>query len=49
MEYNTQQRKLPLPEYGRSVPTCVMRMTTIINYGITLLLWQTSSWISTIR
>ena len=46
MEYNTQQRKLPLPEYGRSV---LMRTTTIINYGITLLLWQTSSWISTIR
>ena len=21
MEYNTQQRKLPLPEYGRSVRT----------------------------
>ena len=29
MEYNTQQRKLPLPEYGRSVQNMVDHALTI--------------------
>ena len=29
MEYNTQQRKLPLPEYGRSVQHMVDHALTI--------------------
>ena len=33
MEYNTQQRKLPLPEYGRSVQNMVDYALTIEDRG----------------